>query len=141
MFGHGHGQGPDDAAAAGSRFDGRVAIAVSWLAAGALHARYALVTDVASPTARLVAAALALVALVGAVVLLARNDERVVLGAAVAGAVGVGLWFVTTVFPGPAGPQLDWWAFGTVLIDTLTVRLAFFVLRRRARAAGGRASG
>jgi hypothetical protein len=120
------------------RLDGRLVVALSWAAAGVLHARTALLADAASPAVRAVAGALAVAAVAGVALLLARRDRRVLLAATVAGAVGVGLWFVTTLFPGPAGPRLDLWTFAAVLLDSLTVRLAFFALRRLERSGPAR---
>lgn len=115
--------------------DGRPFVAVAWTAGAALHARAAWLSD-GSPTAlRLVATALAVVAVVGVGLLLVVGGERVLLGAAVAGTVGVGSWFLGVMLVEPPDGGVDLWGFATVLLDGLTVRLAALSLWRGRHAA------
>ena len=80
---------------------------------------------------RLVDGILVLAALVGvALLLLGRAGPRVLLFAAVAGAVGVASWFLPLMVGPTYISRFDPWDFGAVLVDALTVRLAVFNLHR-----------
>lgn len=129
--------GQNQRVAAGSpRSDGRALLGVSWAAAAVLHARN-LVAAHPTATMKLLDGVLVLVALVGVALLLGRAGPRVLLFAAVAGAVGVASWFVPLMVDPTAVLRLDPWVFGAVLLDALTVRLAVFNMHRNSRGRDG----
>ncbi|MFP5019339.1 hypothetical protein [Pseudonocardia phyllosphaerae] len=117
---------------AGTR-TGRRILAVLLVLATAVHAHQAVVAgDLATTVLDGLVAIGALVALV--LILLRGDDARVLLAAAVVGGAGVALFLVPGLITVSRGGMwqawLDPWAFGALLCDAMTVRIAVFTLRR-----------
>ncbi|WP_224387717.1 hypothetical protein [Pseudonocardia sp. ICBG1293] len=111
---------------------GRRILTVLLVLSAALHVRLAVVATgpVLAGLEGLVAAA----AVAGLALLLRRPDGTALLGCAVAGGAGVALFLVPGLVAvaggGDGASWLDGWAFGTLLVDAMVVRIAVFTLRR-----------
>ena len=98
-----------------------------------VHAGTALLTP-AAPLSAVSNGVVGLAALVALALVIRRADGPALLTAAVAGGLGVALFLVPGLI-GVVGGQvwmawLDPWAFGSLLLDAMVVRIAVFTLRR-----------
>jgi hypothetical protein len=115
---------------------GAAVVAATWLFAGLLH------TWIGVAGGGPVAFVLAVVAFVGAALLITASQPELLIAAAVAGTVGVAVFAIPFILPmlgigAGASDPTDMWEIGTFLADALTVRLAVFTLRRASRSGNG----
>lgn len=124
---------PQPAAGARPTGTGRRIVIALLVASAAVHGVLA-VRLVGGTLALVIDVVLAVAAVVTAGLMLRRTESPVLLAAAVVGGVGVATFLVpglVALAGGQAYPGwLDPWAFGALLLDALTVRVAVFTLRR-----------